>query len=110
MGLPRTSRLLTVFALAACACHEARGTDDVFPRDQTVYVGGFQWGPPSTFNPLASRPDWPLDPANAQNLFYETLLVFNTETGEMQPQLAESFTVERDRIEVLLQPAARFSD
>jgi peptide/nickel transport system substrate-binding protein len=110
MLLSRPSRVLTVLALAACGWREAGGTEDDYPRNQTVYIGGFQWPQPSTFNPLATRPDWPLDPSNAQTLLYETLLVFNTETGEMQPLLAESFRVERERVEVLLQPAARFSD
>lgn len=75
-----------------------------------MYVGGFQWGQPSTFNPLAAYPDWPVNTQNAQNLFYETLLVFNTLSGEMQPLLAQSYSVTPGEIDVVLQPSARFSD
>jgi peptide/nickel transport system substrate-binding protein len=26
---------------------------------ETMFVAGFQWGPPKSFNPLAAQPDWP---------------------------------------------------
>jgi peptide/nickel transport system substrate-binding protein len=102
--------LAALILAAASGCRDAHGTDDSFPRNQTLYVGGYQWAQPSTFNPLASTPDWPVTSGNAHNLFYETLLVFNTLTGEMQPLLAESFAVKPGSVEVLLQPTARFSD
>ncbi len=111
---------LRSFALAACSlalelgalagCRGKSGEGDSFPRAETLYVGGFQWAQPSSFNPLASTPDWPVNAQNAQNLFYETLLVFNTLTGDMQPLLAESYAVEPEAIRVSLQPLARFSD
>src|SRR6188768_3175014 len=68
---PRRSFLLlsSLVALAGCR-REAGESDQTFPRDQTVYVGGFQWGPPSSFNPLATAPDWPCMVGNAHNLFY----------------------------------------
>ncbi len=114
MPLPRLQsvRVLAFVVWAAVVgCRRgAEGDDSTFPREQTVYVGGFQWAQPSSFNPLASTPDWPVNPLTAQNLFYETLLVFNTLTGEMQPLLAESFKVGRESVEVVLQPSARFSD
>ena len=28
---------------------------------ETLFVAGFQWGPPKSFNPLAADPDWPTD-------------------------------------------------
>jgi len=108
---PRRSFLLLSSLVALAGCRRETGeSDQTFPRDQTVYVGGFQWGPPSSFNPLATAPDWPCMVGNSHNLFYETLLVFNTLTGEMQPLLAQSFQVEPDAIRVVLQPSARFSD
>ena len=36
------------------------GEERTFPRHETVYVAGRQWGEPSSFNPLASQPDWPV--------------------------------------------------
>jgi peptide/nickel transport system substrate-binding protein len=102
---------LVLGGLLLLGCHRQQAdSDQTFPRAQTVYVGGFQWGQPSTFNPLASAPDWPVNPGNALNLFYEALLVFNTLTGEMQPLLAQSYRVLPEAIEVTLQPLARFSD
>ena len=99
-----------VLAMGLACRRGQKSEDSAFPREQTVYVGGFQWGQPSSFNPLASTPDWPVNPLTAQNLFYETLLVFNTLTGEMQPLLAQSFKVGPESVEVVLQPGARFSD
>ena len=29
---------------------------------ETLFVAGFQWGPPKSFNPLAAVPDWPTGP------------------------------------------------
>lgn len=100
--------VIAAFGLASCK----RGVEDegAFPRSQTVYVGGFQWGQPTTFNPLASSPNWPANPGLSQNLLYEPLLVFNTLTGKMQPLLAETFEVTNEAIHVVLHAAARFND
>jgi peptide/nickel transport system substrate-binding protein len=38
-----------------------------FARNETLYVGGRQWGEPSSFNPLAGWQDWPV---NDMNLIY----------------------------------------
>jgi peptide/nickel transport system substrate-binding protein len=112
---PRSLRVLAgllgaVLAVAGCRRSQGEQSDTTFPRDQTVYVGGFQWGQPNSFNPLASTPDWPCTPNNSLNLFYETLLVFNTLTGGMEPLLAQGYQVLPDAVEVTLQPAARFID
>lgn len=111
----RSSRIVVLVLLLGwllpSGCRRKQGDgDETFPRNQTVYVGGFQWGQPSSFNPLASSPDWPVNPGNALNLFYETLLVFNTLTGGMEPLLAQAYQVSADAVEVTLQSGARFSD
>lgn len=103
-------RLLFVGALlfGATGCHRHRDdSKSDFPRSQTIYVGGRQWGEPSSFNPLDSNPAWPV---SGLNLLYETLLVYDFLTGEMEPLLAESFREGEDEIEVTLNPAARWSD
>src|SRR5690606_15455488 len=97
-------------ALCAIACRRPVQADEGFPRDQTLYVGGFQWSQPSTFNPLDQSPSWPLNPHTGQNLFYEPLLLFNASSGEIEPMLARSYAVRDDAVEVELQPAARFAD
>ncbi len=79
-----------------------------FPRDETLYMGGPQWGEPSSFNPLASNPDWPVK--TPCNLLYESLLLYDATTGKMQPSLARAFRQTDVGIEVTLDPRARWSD
>jgi peptide/nickel transport system substrate-binding protein len=89
------------------AC-QGRSRDDAgLPRAETLYVAGRQWGEPTSFNPVISNPAWPVTHCN---LLYETLLVFNPLTGDIVPLLAESFERHDDRIELLVDARARWSD
>ncbi len=111
--LPRARRTLrAAFALLAligpAGCH--RSTDDAgggFPRSETFYVAGWQWGEPASFNPLLSNPDWPV---STMNFVYETLLMYDSITGQMVPLLAESYATHADNVEVTLNRAARWND
>ena len=78
-----------------------------FARNETLYVGGRQWGEPSSFNPLAGWQDWPV---NDMNLIYETLLMYDPLAGKLVPLLAESYTVTDDAVEVVVNAAAKWSD
>ena len=112
------SALGLALGLAGCKPHQDSASGDPsgsaassFPRNETFYVGGLQWGEPSSFNPLLSSPAWPLPSGEGTyNLLYETLLTYNPSAGEMRPLLAESHTVTEDAIEVVLNPAARWND
>ena len=56
-----------------------------YPRNETLYTTGKQWGPPSTWNPL--------DPNAAMGvvgLQYETLFLFDPLADTFEPWLAES--------------------
>jgi len=56
-----------------------------YPRAETIYTTGKQWGPPSTWNPL--------DPNAAMGvvgLQYETLFLFDPLADTFEPWLAES--------------------
>ncbi|HEV2128026.1 MAG TPA: ABC transporter substrate-binding protein [Thermomicrobiales bacterium] len=55
-------------------------------RNETLYVAGHQWGPATTFNPIAPDPAWPADSPFVY--LYETLYTFNLLTGEIEPLLA----------------------
>jgi peptide/nickel transport system substrate-binding protein len=58
-----------------------------YPRAETLYTTGKQWGPPSTWNPL--------DPNAAMGvvgLQYETLFLFDPMADKWEPWLAESAT------------------
>jgi peptide/nickel transport system substrate-binding protein len=101
---------LLIVGLCALGCRRPVQADEGFPREETLYVGGFQWHQPSTFNPLDQSPSWPLNAHTGQNLFYETLLLFDTTRGEIVPMLAESYATSDDAIDVVLQPLARFVD
>jgi peptide/nickel transport system substrate-binding protein len=100
--------LFVLITLDLSGCHgRAQESTGGFPRAETLYVAGRQWGEPASFNPLTSNPDWPI---NGLNLIYETLLLYNPQTGKMEPLLAESYSVSDDSIEVVLNPAARWND
>lgn len=83
-------------------------TSDGFPREKTLYLAGFQWGDPNTFNPLS---DWPAFPVGGNyNLMYEPLVVFNSITGKMEALLASPPEQTADAIIVKMNSKARWSD
>jgi peptide/nickel transport system substrate-binding protein len=62
------------------------------PRNETLYLAGWQWGPPTTFNPLATGlAGWPNQgaPNNPLMHVFETLFAFNMSTGALEPLLAK---------------------
>jgi peptide/nickel transport system substrate-binding protein len=61
------------------------GATEEYPRNETIYTTGKQWGPPSTWNPL--------DPNAAMGvvgLQYETLFLYDPLADKFEPWLAES--------------------
>jgi peptide/nickel transport system substrate-binding protein len=107
--LARCALGLALLAAPAGCKRQGENTGGL-PRNETLYVGGRQWGEPSTFNPLEGQAAWPLVGYDGSNLLYETLLVFNPLDGKLEPLLAESYQVFDDRIEVQVQASARWSD
>jgi len=97
---------LALLSLADCRPNND-DTGSGFPRAETFYVAGWQWGEPSSFNPLLSNPDWPV---NNSNFIYETLLLYNSISGKMEPLLAESYAAHDDSVEITLNPKARWND
>lgn len=102
----RLGTLILGSVLALSSCAPAQADSGEFPRAQTFYVGGRQWGEPASFNPLLSSPDWPV----GLNLMYESLFVYNQQTGKMDPLLAQSYSVSEHAVEVVMNPAGRWSD
>jgi peptide/nickel transport system substrate-binding protein len=78
-----------------------------FARNETLYVGGRQWGEPSSFNPLAGWQDWPV---NSMNLIYETLLMYSPTEGKLVPLLAESWEVKDESVSFAINAAAKWND
>ena len=59
-----------------------------FPRNETLYVAGAAWGPPSTWNPF--QPGSLANTTGTIGLLYETLFNYDPLSGKMVPWLAES--------------------
>jgi peptide/nickel transport system substrate-binding protein len=77
---------------------------------ETLFVAGFQWGPPKSFNPLAASPDWPTARGQIQ-LIYESLLRFDLRDGSLHPGLAKRLEQPDDRtIKLALQDGTKWSD
>lgn len=86
----------------------AKSINTSFPRNKTLYLAGDQWGEPNSFNPLY---DWPAFPVKGKgNLMYESLMIFNSLSGEMEPLLAHSLEKSNDVISVVMDHRARWSD
>jgi peptide/nickel transport system substrate-binding protein len=84
------------------------------PRNQTLYVAGWQWGPPTTFNPLATGlAGWPTQGAPNTPLMdiYESLFTFNLFTGALDPLLGKDLSWPDPTTAVItLQPGTHFQD
>ncbi|MBR4785099.1 MAG: ABC transporter substrate-binding protein [Fibrobacter sp.] len=79
-----------------------------YPRSETLYIGGFDWAPPSTFNPLDYDPNFPID-GNVR-LMYETLVTYNQITDKLEPMLADSFIKTDSSITVHLDEKAKWNN
>ena len=90
------------------AMAEREATIARLPRERTLFLVGFQWGTPFSFNPLGSWPDWPVRPEF--NLMYEQLTVFNSMTNEIEPLLGRIEQSNNYFVSVILNPAAKWSD
>jgi len=76
----------------------------------TLFIAGFQWGAPATFNPLAPTAAWPTS-ANAMQIVYETLLRWNIATGEILPGLAKEYKLDgTNTVTLTMQDGITFSD
>lgn len=77
---------------------------------ETFFVAGFQWGPPTNFNPIGASPAWPSTGTQMQ-LIYETLLRFNLLDGSLQPGLGtELQEVDATTLVVPLQDGTAWQD
>ena len=79
-----------------------------YPRNETLYIGGFDWAPPTTFNPLDPDPNFPSD-GNIR-LMYESLLAYNQLTGDLDPMLADSYSQTDSTVTVHLDTRAKWNN
>jgi peptide/nickel transport system substrate-binding protein len=76
----------------------------------TLFVAGFQWGPPSSFNPLAPTPAFPTAVRQPQYI-YETLVRFNMIDGSLAPGLGKELQEpDKQTIVVPLQDGTKWND
>jgi peptide/nickel transport system substrate-binding protein len=100
---------IAILSLLLVALVAPIGAQDALPRNETLYIGGFQWGPPSTFNPLASGSTWPSGGNHHQ--IFEQLFTFNLVTGALDPLLASDVTFSDETTAVVtLQDGTHWQD
>ena len=56
-----------------------------YPRNETLYTSGSQWGPPNNWNPIM---DWQYA-TGTEGLVDENLFIYDPMKGEYKPWLAE---------------------
>lgn len=112
--VPLCGLSLTV-AFTATGCKDDKSkisqrdsTTSEYPRNETLYIGGFEWAPPTTFNPLDPNPNFPTD-GNVR-LLYESLLTYNQLSGALDPMLADSYTQTDSSITVHLDTDAKWNN
>ncbi|MBO0924986.1 ABC transporter substrate-binding protein [Cellulomonas sp. zg-ZUI199] len=64
---------------------EAQSLVSEYPREETVFTSGAQWGPPSSWNPIPQSGE----ATGVRGLLYEPLFSFDPATLELEPWLAE---------------------
>jgi peptide/nickel transport system substrate-binding protein len=105
--------LLLVFLIASCGEKKDSGAGaktSVYPRSETLYLAGSQWGDPNTFNPLV-EPWLVAWPANDRfNIMYEPLTAYNSLTGAIEPVLGTLVSYDGKKVVVDIQPEAKWSD
>jgi peptide/nickel transport system substrate-binding protein len=81
------------------------------PRNEAVYVAGFQWGPPTTNNPFTGSPMTFVSDPRQHIWIYEPLFTWDFLNGKYVPILGESYKWLDDmRLEVKINPKAYFHD
>ncbi|MCL2206642.1 MAG: ABC transporter substrate-binding protein [Fibromonadales bacterium] len=103
---------LSLVFLASCKEEKASGESKTssYPRSETLYLSGSQWGEPNTFNPLV-EPWLVAWPANDRfNLMYEPLTAYNSLTGATEPILGILISYDTEKVVVDIQPEAKWSD
>jgi peptide/nickel transport system substrate-binding protein len=101
-----------VLATRAPTPTSAQGpTPGELPRKETLYIAGFQWGPPSTYNPLSGAGNWPASGGNIHEHIFETLFAFNLATGALDPLLAKEYKfTDPTTVVVTLQDGTKWQD
>ena len=85
---------------------DANSFSSKYPREKSLYIGGFQWGTPSSFNPLAISPAWPV--TGNVNLIYEAMFGYDILDGALKGIVGESYSFEGKFLKIHLHDEARW--
>ncbi|UPK45039.1 ABC transporter substrate-binding protein [Paenibacillus pabuli] len=86
-------------------------TNKETPRNETLYINGLQWGPPTNFNLLSGNPAFPVNYGNSRELVYETLFMVNQLDGGLEPLLGKSYEwKDETTLRIELNADAKWSD
>ncbi len=106
---------VTEEASSADTAAKSDDSSEETPRNETVYIGGLQWGTANDINPYSSNSNNYLNGQgdSARELVYETLYMYNMLDGSVVPLLADGDWVMSDdqkTITVKINQAAHWSD
>jgi peptide/nickel transport system substrate-binding protein len=83
------------------------GTPTSYPRNETLFTSGTQWGPPASWNPIAQQNY----ATGTVGYVYETLFLYDPQTDKYEPWLAESGKWTSDTVyEVKLRDGIKWTD
>lgn len=95
---------------------EGTGADMTsYPREETLYVGGMQWGAPVSNNPFAANPNYTgmAQQDNCRALVWEPLYLYNAADTQIYPLLADGgyeWNADETEITVKMKEIAKWSD
>ena len=101
LALPLLSFVGTTTASAAKVANAVS-----FPRNQTLYTSGTEYGPPTNFNPLNTGNFY----TGTMGLLYEPLFLYNPITNGYMPWLATSGTWSGSTYTIAVRPGVKWSD
>ena len=108
--------LLALMTLTAAAASGAESAGSP-PRGETLWIGGLQWGPVASWNPLGMNQNNALalaaSPSGSRTLMFETAYMYNPLNGSLYPLLAEGryeWDEGRTALRFRVNPDARWSD
>lgn len=86
-----------------------------YPRNETLYMAGIQWGAPVSNNPLANNPNYGAmeQSEKARCLIWESLYMYNSSDTKVYPLLADgdyAWNDDQTEVTVKIKAAAKWSD
>lgn len=114
ISFPMIAFLLSLSIIVYCTSKQSENNNkvidnpDQLPREKTLNISGFQWGPPASFNPLAITPAWPI--TGNINLIYQAMFGFDLLSGEIKPIIGKSYKLNGRILEIELFEIAKWQN